>query len=101
MSQDGACAAASAAAGGGSADYVRVRKPPLRLEYDDGRDTFAQDMSQDKRNNALLEAAKKGDAAKCKELVDAGAEVNCRADTMVRAQGRGELRIEGGGKGKL
>ena len=33
-------------------------------------------MSQGERNNALLKAAEKGDAAKCKDLTDAGADVN-------------------------
>jgi hypothetical protein len=41
-------------------------------------------MSQDERNNALLEAAKKGYAATCRDLADAGADVNYK---KVRAIG--------------
>lgn len=42
-------------------------------------------MLQDKRNEAMIEAAQEGDAAKCKELVASRADVNYK--DVVRAKG--------------
>jgi hypothetical protein len=44
-------------------------------------------MLQDKRNEAMIEAAKEGDSSKCKALVAAQADVNYK--DVVRAKGGG------------